>query len=42
MEQNQTNINAKSQVQNPAEDPEVLEKPFCEKNLNIINKINLK
>ena len=31
MEQNQTNINAKSQVQNPAEDPEVLEKPFCER-----------
>ena len=31
MEQNQTNIKAKSQVQNPAEDPEVLEKPFCER-----------
>ena len=31
MEQNQTNINAKSKVQNPAEDPEVLEKPFCER-----------
>ena len=31
MEQNQTKTNANSQVQNPAEDPEVSEKPFCDR-----------
>ena len=31
MEQNQNKTNAQSQVQNPAEDPEVSEKPFCDR-----------
>ena len=31
MEQNQTKTNANSQVQNPVEDPEVSEKPFCDR-----------
>ena len=31
MEQNQNKTNAQSQVQNPPEDPEVSEKPFCDR-----------
>ena len=31
MEQNQNKTNAQSQVQNPQEDPEVSEKPFCDR-----------